>query len=342
MTPARRTYWHLEAARRKPSDYDIASSRLLYHRDKGFAVATPGAAWHRRHADGSSLVADDWEGFRDPLETTYRAYTERQHEREVYVDGLLRTAEAADYVARLDAEWLGALDRILPALRYVAHGLQMVSAYVAHLAPASRIVIAGLFQAADELRRIQRFAYRMRQLQLVVPGFGSDSRATWQSDAAWQPMRRALERLLTTYDWGEALVALELVAKPAIDAITLDELGCAAAKKGDHVLEQLLGSLADDARWHRAWSSALVAWACRAEPANVARVAEWIGRWRPAFQAAVEPIPPLWGDHDGAALAGLDGRFRELWRDAGVTVEDEPQAEPSELARASRNHGGDS
>ena len=36
-----RTYWHLEALGRRPTDYEIATSRLLYYVGRGFEVTLP-------------------------------------------------------------------------------------------------------------------------------------------------------------------------------------------------------------------------------------------------------------------------------------------------------------
>ena len=47
----------------------------------------------------------------------------------------------------------------------------MLAAYIGKMAPSSRITIAASFQAADEMRRVQRLAYRMRQLQVTHPEF---------------------------------------------------------------------------------------------------------------------------------------------------------------------------
>ena len=64
--------------------------------------------------------------------------------------------------------------RALSPLRFLCHGLQMVAAYVGQMAPSGRIAVAALFQCGDEIRRIQRFAYRLAQLARRRP----DSAAT--------------------------------------------------------------------------------------------------------------------------------------------------------------------
>ena len=44
---AQRTYWHLTGLGRRPSDYDITSTRLLYYPERGgFDVRFPLASWY--------------------------------------------------------------------------------------------------------------------------------------------------------------------------------------------------------------------------------------------------------------------------------------------------------
>jgi toluene monooxygenase system protein E len=288
----RRTYWHLSDIGRRPTEYDVATSRLHYWAGRGFEVKVPLDEWYARHQRGSPLSCTDWERFSDPRATTYTTYTAIQHARETFVEGLLESLDD-DYDRRLSPPWLAVLDRVLAPLRYPVHGLQMAAAYVGHLAPASRITIAAAFQAADEVRRTQRLAYRMRQLQETYPAFGHDARARWQDDPPWQPLREALERLLVTWDWGEALVALQLVVKPAFDELFMTQLGRLARASGDDVLERMLFSLDADCRWHRQWSAALVSAAVRDTPGNASHVETWIARWTPRAIPALAAFRPV-------------------------------------------------
>ena len=80
------------------------------------------------------------------------------------IDGLLREIDETGYDRDLDGGWVRFLDRWYSPLRFPVHGLQMLAAYIGQMAPASRITNCAAFQAADELRRLQRIAYRTVQL----------------------------------------------------------------------------------------------------------------------------------------------------------------------------------
>jgi len=157
-TAQKRTYWHLSDLGRKPTDYDIATSRLHYWTARGFEVKVPVSEWYERYQRGSELRCRDWEEWGDPRQTTYTTYTTMQRTREAFVNGLLDSI-SDDYDRGLSPQWVALLNRVLAPLRYPGHGLQMVAAYVGNMAPTARITIAATFQAADEMRRVQRLAY---------------------------------------------------------------------------------------------------------------------------------------------------------------------------------------
>lgn len=284
-----KTYSHLAGARRVPSEYELVTSRLLYHPKQGFEVQVPLADWHRRYQADSPLACSDWERFHDPRATTYTLYTALQSRQEAQVEGLLQSIDDRGYDAALPARARALLLRAVSPLRFAFHGLQMAAAYVGQVAPCGRVAVAALFQAADELRRVQRVAYRIAQLRRALPDFAAvdgESRALWQTDPAWQPLRRAIERLLVTWDWGEALVALNVCLKPAIDAVTMVDVPAMAHDAGDYLLGEICFSLAADCAWHRAWTDALLATAVADRPENAAIVEGWRQTWAPAADEA--------------------------------------------------------
>ena len=170
-----------------PPEYELVSTDLHYNHPMRFELpaANPVVAWYYRYREGSVLQARDWEQFSDPRRTTYRAYTQLQDGREDVVDGLLREIDDTGYDQGLDGEWVQFLDRWYAPLRFPVHGLQMLAAYVAQMAPASRITNCAAFQSADELRRVQRIAYRTVQLS----GPPLETGAARRQQAAWRGRR---------------------------------------------------------------------------------------------------------------------------------------------------------
>jgi hypothetical protein len=199
----------LEGQRRKPSDYEVTTSALLYYPPRGFEVETPVWQHYLKHQRGSALRGKDWEAFEDPAHTTYGSYVAARRDQEAFLDRLY--ARPAPKLAAGLRPWLAPLS----ALRFFLHGLQMTAAYVGALAPSGRISVVAVFQAADELRRIQRLCQWLSRSGSSVVELDALGRELWQEHAAFQPLRRLTEELLVTYDWAEALIGLNGVVRPA-------------------------------------------------------------------------------------------------------------------------------
>ena len=288
--PARKTYSRLAAKRRLPTEYELVSTDLHYNYPDGFELTdTPVIDWYRRHREGSKLNSTGLETFADPRRTTYRSYTELQDRKEDLVDGLLRQVDDEAYDEELSEGWVDFLDRWYAPLRFPSHGLQMLATYVAQMAPSSRVTNCAAFQAADEMRRVQRIAYRTAQLADHGPAVDIGiHRRRWEDADAYQPLRELIERALIAYDWGEALVVTNVVIKPYFDRlVNLELAGALATLNHDPVLRHVHFSLDEDARWHREWSSLLLGVAITDRPENADVLWNWINAWRPlAVEAA--------------------------------------------------------
>lgn len=318
MTAVRKTYSHLAATQRVPTEYEVVTSKLHYYVDRGFEVEVPLAAWYRKYQAGSPLRCTDWDKFVDPRRTTYTSYVALQRNKEVHVDALHHALAERSYDATLSSAWLDLLDRYWSPVRYLGHGLQMLAAYVGQMAPSGRITIACALQSADEVRRIQRIAYRTAQLRLIHPSFGASSRKIWQSADEWQPTRRLVEQMLVTYDWAEAFTALNLCAKPVLDTLLLIELSAIARGKGDPSFGDIAFSLNQDCEWHRAWSKALVDLALTGSAENADVLSSWVGVWLPRAEEAVSRLALGLGSPSSATVA--IAQTRAWLRSLGIRV----------------------
>jgi toluene monooxygenase system protein E len=279
-----KTYWHLMKERRMPSEYEIVTSKLLCYTGEGFTgkrfeLDVPLQRWYKDYQEDSGLTCSNWEAFYDPRETTYTKYTDLQMRKEIFVDSLLEEIEATGYDRGLPAPWLPIFSLLVAPFRYPGHGLQMIAAYIGQMAPSGRLTIAAALQMADEVRRVERIAQRICQMQRVYPGFAEDGQARWQNEPLWQPLREAIEKLLITYDWGESFTALNLVLKPMLDEMFMTHVSDLALREGDRLLGQVFYSLNEDCHWHRQWSQALVRVAIADTPANLGVIQGWIDKW---------------------------------------------------------------
>lgn len=334
----RRTYHHLEGRGRLPSEYEIASSRLLYYPERGFAVRTEVAAFQRLHQSASALKCRDFDRFHDPRATTYTRYTRIQREKELFVDGLFRSIEHGEHDKKLDPRWLWVLERSLPVLLYPGHALQMISAYIGQMIPSGRVLMASLFQAADEMRRVQRLAYRVRMLEKTHAGFGRQGKAYWLTEPDLQPLRKLIETLLVTYDPGEAFVATNLVLKPLFDRFVATTLSRRAVDEGDALFAGVLRSLGEDNVWHRDWAAALARMLCEETGENTAAMRAIVRRFQPEARLAVMGLERATGFTRGSSLedtSDFDADQRELLSVLGLDQsEPSQQGEPLSLEEA--------
>ncbi len=313
-----KTYWHLLQQRRMPTEYEIVTSKLLCYTGEGFTgkkfeLDVPLLDWYKRYQQESPLTCTSWENFRDPRETTYTKYTEIQRDKEIFVDGIMEEIELSGYDGQISPRWLHVLSRVVAPLRYPGHGFQMLASYIGQMAPSGRIVITAALQAADEMRRVQRIAYRVRQLQQLYLGFAADSKARWQADALWQPLRIAIEKLLICYDWAESFVGLNLVLKPLMDELFMTHLSDLAVREGDYLLGQIFYSLNEDCRWHREWSQALTRMAIEDNSHNSDTIQGWIDKWYPIATRALEAFGPLFtGSLDDARMPPVEDVSQKL------------------------------
>jgi toluene monooxygenase system protein E len=283
-----RTYSHLAGERRVPSEYEIVTSRLLYHPERGLEVNVPFATWFARHGAAAAFAGVDWERFADPRQTTYASYTALQAEQERFVAQLFARMEEGD--GELPPAAVRLCDQAAAPLRFALHGLQMVAAYLGQLAPAGRITTVLALQAADEMRRLQHLAYRMALHRQRRPEWRDDSRRIWQSASAWQPLRRLTEELLVTWDFGEALVALVTALKPALDRQLWPVLATRMRAAGDYLFGEVLLASQGDAAWSAQWSDALLTLIAAAHPNHGAVIDQARQRWRGRSDDAIATL----------------------------------------------------
>ncbi|MDP7704823.1 aromatic/alkene monooxygenase hydroxylase subunit beta [Mycobacterium sp. TY815] len=331
--PATRTWSLLGDVKRKPNPYEVVTSKFHYHfrRDPApfeMDPNTPLNKWYLQYREGSPLQVEDWEQFRDPHRLTYKDYVAVQRDRETYVDALIDQAESSGSAGKLSAGWVSTLRELFVPLRFPLHVLQMTGLYVGQMAPSSFITNCANFQAADELRRIQRIAYWTKVLSLSQGADLAESataRRPWETDPRWQPLRKLLEEMLIAYDWGEAFTALNLAAKPMLDALVNEQLSALAEANGDAFLANLLAEFDRDSKRSQDWTQALVAYTLDRDPALRDVVEGWLARWQPQAKDAIDALSGSFGTAPvpmapEAVSGNVARRYANILEECGLSV----------------------
>ncbi|RJF90090.1 toluene monooxygenase [Oleomonas cavernae] len=313
-----KTWSHLAERRKRPSEYDIVTTRLHYRR-RDPAVPweldpdLPMNDWYRKYCNESPLRHPDWDTFQDPDQLVYRTYNIMQDGQEAYVGGLLDQFSDRGHDQMISREWIATLAAFYTPARYLYHGLQMASSYVAQMAPASTITTCAIFQTADSLRWVTHTAYRTVELSKACPdlGLGTRERELWENAPQWQGFRRLLEESLTVWDWAEAFAVLNLVLKPAVEETLLRTLADTAGANSDTLYSLLSQAQMRDAERHRRWASRLVDMALTVED-NRGWLRERIDAWTPRAEQAIETYCNALPESDnGDAATARVARFQQ-------------------------------
>ncbi len=303
---------------RRPTEYEILTHNLNHTTGAVPLEMGPGVhgnVWLREHRDSIKLTAPDWDAFRDPDAVTYGSYVADQDDQETYVEGLLERFDGEGYDASLSADALDLLATAVTPGRYLAHGLQMLSAYLQQLAISSYVGNCAAFQTADQLRRVQLTACRTTQLRLAHPdrGFGVSERDTWQTAPNWQPVRRAVELALVEFDWDRAVVITNLVVKPVADLLLLFQLSRQAAAAGAQLDALLLENLWRDSQRSQRWTTALVDFLDDADAANHTVLQGYLDEFAPLGHAMIDAGAPLIASPRGRGAAEITADTGARW-----------------------------
>ncbi|MGD0608783.1 MAG: toluene hydroxylase, partial [Streptosporangiaceae bacterium] len=274
-----------------------------------------GNVWLREHRDSMKLTVPDWDAFRDPDAVTYGSYVAEQDDQETYVECLLEQFDRDGYDQSLSPQALELLAAALTPGRYLAHGLQMLSAYLQQLAVSSYVGNCAAFQTADQLRRVQLTAYRTTQLRLTHEGrgFGTGERHRFQTDPNWQPIRKAIELALVEYDWDRAFVVTNLVVKPVADLLTIEQLSRQATAVGAQLDALVLENLWRDSLRSQRWTSALVTFLGEADSGNRDVLQGYLDEFAPLGGAMISSGASLLTIADGRTAGEIAGQVRSGW-----------------------------
>ena len=142
--------------------------------------------------------------------------------------------------------------------------------------------MAALFQSADASCAASSASHTAcASCKTCGRTSGATAKRLWQEDPLWQPARELIERLLVSYDFGEALVALNVCVKPVLDEVAMRLLAERARRGPDPYLAQLLDALQEDCAWQRAWTAALLTLARNDDAGSERAIRTWTTAWMP-------------------------------------------------------------
>jgi methane monooxygenase component A beta chain/propane monooxygenase small subunit len=288
--------------KRKPTDYE--SFTLGQHLSPATFIQVD---WPVRFDDGTepfreestALRCGDWEAFRDPAQTWQRDYVDSHNSQERALAVTSHALVSSGVLAGINPVWR---DRVLAehlaAYPFVSYAQFLALSYAVREALTSALTFALAFEAQDNLRHLQDVVHATFDLKEAFPDWTDDgARGAWMTAPEWQPARQTIEAILALEDWGEILVALNLVVEPLLGRLVKRELLARnAARNGDPLTTVITATMVGDCEHHLRWTEELIR-TLLADPDhgshNRTVITGWLEKWTPLASGAVDAFAPV-------------------------------------------------
>lgn len=245
--------------------------------------------------DSTKLKSTDWYEFRDPAQLWERTYYQQGARLEAGIDAAVKAAAVDGLFEEVDPDWIAFCRDHLLVPAFVDKGIWLATASIGRDVLSDVLTHAIVFQAGMKQRLAQSYVLYGMDLEEHWGEFPmSDAKERWLSDPAWQPVRAYVERLHSITDWGEVIVAANLVFEPLVGSFVRRELLMRAASlHGDSVTPTIARAGQVEAQWVTDWTSAMIRMVLDdAEHAahNREVLDGWIAEWEPQAQLALEEL----------------------------------------------------
>jgi propane monooxygenase small subunit len=301
--------------------------------DRGDPERFPGSG-----GKGYDWPAHGWHEFRDPNEewelTFYKYNSNVVRQITANVDAARQTKAFEQW----NPNWVSFVESHVGAWMHVEHGLGLyVFANANRRAPTNMHNTALAVNSMHRIRTAQDLALYNLTLSEEIEGFdGSAHLEAWNTDPAWQGVRKVAEQLTCVDDWAEAAFAVNVVFEPLIGELFRSHLvQQASPRNGDFVTPTVMGAgehdyATRDLRYTIAMFEPRVSDKEFAEH-NTATMQGWLSVWVPRCLEAARTMSPLWSQPDAKPPRFEDGldrcksRFTGILTDLGLDT-------PKELA----------
>src|ERR1700735_1880079 len=295
---------------------------------------------------GYDWPATGWHEFRDPNEewelTFYRYNSNVVRQLNQNVDA----ARQSKAFEQWNANWVNFVARNIGAWMHVDHGLGLyLYANAQRRAPTNMHNNAISVNSMHRIRAAQDLALYNLTLTEEVPGFdGSAHLETWNSDPAWQGVRQTAEELTSTWDWGEAIFAGNVVFEPLVGELFRSPVvQKIAPRNGDFVTPTVVGAAEydfaeRDLRYTTAMFGLLTTDKEFADY-NKNIINGWLSNWVPQAITAARKLQPLWSQTDVKpprfedSLDAVKSRFAGIMTDLHLDVPKELDQRPPRGSR---------
>jgi propane 2-monooxygenase small subunit len=328
--PMRSFQWYTPKKRRATMYEDVTidtQPSIHRHVDRGWPMFFEDGRgmWSE---DSTALRSADWYEFRDPGQLWERPYYQAGTSYEQLIEGAVRTARRERAFDDFTPEWVDFLRKHLQAPAFVDHGIWLALASAARDTLSDTVTHCVALEAAMKQRQAQAYLLYGMDLEEQFGDFPVErARQSWLRDDPWQPVRRYVERLRATPDWGERVVATNVCFEPLVGLLVRRELLMRSVRFNGDILTQAISHAAQlEWEWTRAWTVELIRFLlddAEHGQQNGDVLARWVAEWMPLAEEAALALGPVFADlPDGIpfddARANVQIDMDELFEESGL------------------------
>jgi phenol/toluene 2-monooxygenase (NADH) P1/A1 len=312
VTPLRNTFSHVArrlgsdkpASRYQEATFDLQPTVNFHYRP----LWQPEMALYdvRR----TQIEMKDWYAFRDPRQYYYGSYTIARARQQDVMEKNIDFVEKRGLLRDLSEAERTALVFTLVPLRHVEWGANINNCYITAYGYGTAITQATMFQAMDRLGLAQYLSRIGLQLDGNSGASLTQGKTLWLEHAAWQNLRRLVERLMVTKDWFELFVAQNLVLDGLLHPLIFQHYEQRVSAKHGPALSLLTEFMTNWFNESARWVDSTIKTAAAESPANETLLRGWIANYRRACSEALAPYAAaVFGQDADIALVKVDESF---------------------------------
>ncbi|TDU32600.1 phenol 2-monooxygenase P1 subunit [Panacagrimonas perspica] len=267
----------------------------------------------------TQIEMKDWYAFKDPRQYYYGSYTIVRSRQQETMEKSLEFVDKRGLLRDLPQEIRNAVIFALVPMRHLEWGANLNNCFVTAYGYGTAITQATMFHGMDRLG----LAQYLSRIGLLLDGNSGESLAhaktLWMEHAAWQPLRRLMERMMICRDWFELFVKQNLVLDGLLHPLVFRQFEPRISAQHGPALSLLTEFMTTWFDESSRWVDATIKTAAAESPANAERLRGWIAESHSEIMEALGAYAAeLFGEDAAGALAKVEATLEARLTKLGV------------------------
>lgn len=249
----------------------------------------------------------DWYAFKDPRQYYYGSYTIARSRQQDTMEKSLEFVDKRGLLRDLPQDIRSTMIFALIPVRHLEWGANLNNCFITAYGYGTAITQATMFHGMDRLG----LAQYLSRIGLLLDGNSGESlahaKSLWMDHAAWQPLRRLMERMMVVHDWFELFVKQNLVLDGLLHPLVFRHFEPRISAQHGPALSLLTEFMTTWFDESSRWVDATIKTAAAESPANAERLRGWIEQARAETAEALHSYATeLFADDARSVLAKVD------------------------------------